>query len=186
MKKREKELATLSRRGQIGFAAACAERALREGSRFTRGDLTEDEQLRPALVLAWRHAGGEDLDYAKDVQTLHHAIARAIPDLDEPDADEVLMEVMFAVSRTLVILEQPERSASAARSAADCTLALMSLVYEDHKGAEANERAWQDQALQLVKAAGDGPITPELFDAIPDWERGPIYKVFRSRFRERS
>ena len=40
------------------------------------------------------------MNYAKDVKALHHGIAADIPNVDDADGDEILMEVMSAVRRT--------------------------------------------------------------------------------------
>ena len=46
MDKREKQLAALSPRAQAAFAAASAERAVREGARFIKPSPARDTRLR--------------------------------------------------------------------------------------------------------------------------------------------
>lgn len=178
MKKREKELAALSADKQIAFAAATAERAFEEGAKFSSQVVKSRKLLRQGLDIAWQVAGGATLDYEKDVKAVHYKIAESLPDMEQPGADEVYLQVGSAVARTLFILQQPDRAARSAVSAANAALGLFSLVYDNPERAENKELEWQDEALKLVKQA-KGAIKPELFKAIPDYEREPVYKKFR-------
>ena len=175
----ENEIAALPMRAQVAFAAICAERALREGAKFSKYDVLNDKRLRQALDFAWRYVEGEEVDYQKEIEPTHLAIAQNIPDVDEPGSDEALTETMSAVARMLVIFEQPERSAAAAASVANAMLALVTLVYEDLDQAEKDEEAWQRKALDLLKQWGEKPLSRHMFDSIPEYERGAVYSVFK-------
>jgi hypothetical protein len=174
-------LAELPIRSQVAFAAACAERALAEGAPYAKHDVRADPQLRSALDLAWRYAGGEDLDYTRDVEPVHDRVARAIPNVDDPGADEVMTYIGSAVARTLFVLQAPEKAPRPAIGAAMATLGLAGLLYEDHDGAEQGEEAWQRAAVELLRSQGNKPVQPEQFLTLPDWERGSVYKVFRRK-----
>jgi len=181
MTKVSDEVAGLPLRSQVAFAAISAERALAEGAPYTKRDVRKDPLYRKALDLAWKVAGGEDLDYGREVEPIHEQVARSIPDIDAPGADEVLTYIASAVARTLFVLQAPERAAKAALGAGNATLGLMGLLYEDHDGAEKGERVWQAAAVEALRTAGNRPITRDLFGSIPDWKRGAVYKVFRKK-----
>ncbi|HEY6401604.1 MAG TPA: hypothetical protein VI479_09355 [Blastocatellia bacterium] len=176
--KMENELAALPRRAQVAFAAICAERALREGAKYTKHDVLNDARLRQALDFAWRYVEGEEVDYHAEMESTHIAIAKAIPNLDDPDAEETLMQIMSAVARTLLTFQDPPKAPAAASSTANSLLDLVALLYEDPQQAMNNEKAWLEKAINLLKQWGEKPLSRHMFDAIPEYERGPLFSFF--------
>jgi hypothetical protein len=177
-KKKEEILSGLPRRAQMAFAAVCGERAVAEGTKFSKQVAAHKKLLDKGLELAWKYAEGADFDYQKDVFPTHRALAQTAPDLDQPGADEVFLYVVSGVARPLLILERPEKSAAAAVSASGCILNLVGLVYENPAKVEEEERKWQAAALALLKDWGSKPLKRGMFSVIPEPPRGTVRSLF--------
>ena len=165
------------------FATACADRALTEGEQFAKKDLDSVPGLYQGVALGWKYAGGDDLDYQKDIKKVHEEAATATGNVDDAGTDEVASNVAFTVERMLAVLWKPDKGAIFAKGAADGDVMLFTLLYQKPQDVEAREREWQGRALNLVRSVGGKALNRGAFTALEDYPRPPVIKAFANRRR---
>jgi hypothetical protein len=183
-KERRGAIEKLSYPAQLAFAARSGERALAE-THLLRPDLVAAyPALQKGVDLIWRHAVHQDVDFKRDVESVHNAASELIPEsVDAVVPDQALRFASQAISLGLLMIGWPQKSAKYAASVGGAVINLVGSVYKDIDEVQDKERQWQDRAVEFLLANGDKPITRSMFDELPEYERGPISESYKTGYQ---
>jgi hypothetical protein len=162
---------------QLGFIAGCAERGLRELSRFRKLIRIDSSALRPAATFLWQCVPRAGQLSAKDpVLADHINQVGLVHDLTAPGRNgsypkRVLNDVAGIILSGLGLLRNPARGETCATSAGLALLGLIEALYEDPTGAEVQEWSWQERFIIHLASLAADQIDPQVLDelSLPDY-----------------
>jgi hypothetical protein len=178
-------LSALPDRARFAFAAECAQRALAEAEHLVPNQVADHPALRKGLELLWRQAMQADVDYGRDARDVHQQASQLIPaSEDDPEPDKALLYAAQAVSLGLLALKELPLSPKRIALAGGAMMSLVGNVYDDLKRVQNEEKQWEDRAIQFLAEHPDTPITPKMFDSLPEYDRGAISERYRKGLKE--
>jgi hypothetical protein len=162
---------------QLGFIAGCAERGLRELSRFRKLVRIDDSALRPAASFLWQCVGRVGQLGANDpifADHFHHVclvFEQTEPDRDSSSLHKVLRSAAGIIMRGFDLLRDPSRGGACAAMAGIDLLMLIETIYNDPTEAEALEWNWQETFIVQLASKRADQIGLQLLDelTIPDY-----------------
>ena len=177
----------LSREAQYAFVAYCVERCLAEARRHpaARAELERLPLLPEGLAMLWAAAAGNppaDIARARDI--LKHTQSYQRPNKDDSDtffAHDVNLVFAGGVlgSGMRMLIDPDNIEIRRVAGAVGGPGRAIGTIYADSGGARDQEEHVLWLALERLRDAdGRKPITPAVFDGIPDWPRGPLRKRY--------
>jgi hypothetical protein len=171
---------------RIGFVAFCVERCLKEAflHPVAREQFENLPMLREALEMLWARAERRE---KQDPERIKAILAHLETyDAPAPDSESVIYNYDIAIVQAARVLKDalpmlvdpqsatPQEVASALEGPAQS----VAQIYEDEDAAQDAEVAVIDAALQRLKKWGNKPFSRAVFEGIPEWKRGKLWKKY--------
>lgn len=171
---------------RVGFVAFCVERCLKEARMHpvAREQLEKLPMLTEGLEMLWARAErGEKPDRERVKAILAHLETYDAP---APDMESVVYNYDIALVQAARVLKDalrmllnpdaatPEEVASALEGPAQS----VAQIYEDEDASQDAEVEVIDTALQRLKKWGNKPFSRAVFEGIPEWKRGKLWKKY--------
>jgi len=171
---------------RLGFVAFCVDRCLKEAQLHdvAREQLEKLPMLREALEMVWARAEhGKSPDPARVAAIQKHLDTYVSPAPDQENVlynyDISLVQAARVLQDALGLLVEPAAATGAETAAAlEGPAQAVAQIYADEDAAQDAEVALIDSALQRLKNTGTKPFSRTVFDGIPEWKRGEIWKRY--------
>jgi hypothetical protein len=185
---REAIVKDLSYEHRLAFIAFCVERCLSEARRHpaARAQIETLPLLTAGLEMLWERAVGRGQPPPDRVAAvLHHTSTFQSPAPDGVNMayhyDVSLVNAASALRRGMLLLQNPQAEDRIVTSALDGPVQAVGSIYADYKSARKAELAVIDAALRRLESRGTQRFSRDLFDGIPEWNRGAVSKKYAER-----
>jgi hypothetical protein len=174
---------------RLGYIAFCVDRCLKEAQRHpvAARQLEQLPLLRKGFDLLWDRAERGIEPSRGDVERIKaHLDTYASYDPENPDEgaaynyDVALVWAAKTLLMGLALLEDPDKPADYVVDAPYGIDQIVGAVYEDWEAAQQAEDEIGETALMRLRDWGSRPFSREVFDGIPDWDRGEISEKYAS------